>query len=165
VRFDQLWKEPAAQQVPAESLPHVPDGTHVGEIKFVDERTKDFVKCEANPQGHVILVLVEVSGFAPFFTDVPAHHRGAVEALCRSAGVDPPDPSADWDCRVLKGRTVTMETVHGVGKTGKDYIRVERWKPGPKPLPAEVRNTPPRTPAKKADAIVKANGGDDDIPF
>jgi hypothetical protein len=58
-----------------------------------------------------------------------------------------------------------METVHGVGKTGKDYIRVERWKPGPKPLPAEVRNTPPRTPAKKADAIVKANGGDDDIPF
>jgi len=164
VRFDQLWKEQSAPQAAPENLPHVPDGVHVGEIKFVDERKKDRVQCEANPEGYVILLLVDVSGFAPFFVDVPAHHRGSVEALCRSAGIDPPDPKAEWDCKVLKGRTVTVETVHGVGKTGRDYVRVERWRPGPKPLPAEIRNAPNRTPTQKADAA-SATVRDDDIPF
>lgn len=167
MKFGEFWKEPAATHTEVVSnLPVVPDGTHVGQIKFVDVREKDRAKCDANPSGTVLLLLVEVSGYQAFFVDVPVHHRARIEAVCRSAGVEPPDPSLEWDERQLKGRTVTVETIHGIAeKTGRDYVRVERWKPGTKPLPAAVRNAPTRSVAKKADAIVKAAGGDDDIPF
>lgn len=165
MRFDEFWKGQAAPTAAkAENLPHVPDGTHVGEIKYVDWREKERAKAPDNPKGVVLLVLVEVAGYAPVWVDVPAHYRGTIEAVCRSASIDPPDPSADWDCRALKGRTVTIETVHGIGKSGADYVRVEKWKAGPAPLPAEVRNAPPRSPAKKADAAAKAVAPDD-IPF
>jgi hypothetical protein len=143
-------------------LPHVPDGTHTGEIKFVDFRKKDWAKCDANPNGDVILMLVAVPKYEPFFTDVPCHLRGTVEAVCRAASVAVPVPTDDWDCRVLKGKQVTIETIHGLNKAGRDYVRVERWKAGPAPLPEAVRDAPTRTATKKADA---AGHDPDDIPF
>ena len=161
MRFGKLWTQDA-EVAPSETLPLVPDGTHVAQVKFVDFRKKERVKCDANPDGEVILVLLAVPKYEPFFVDVPCHYRGTVEALCRSASVDPPDPNADWDCRVLKDRMVTVETIHGIGKTGKDYVRVERWKTGPAPLPSVVRNAPARTPKQKAD---NAGHDPDDIPF
>lgn len=163
MKFDQFWKA-APQTAKPENLPHVPDGTNVGEIKYVDWREKERAKCEDNPKGVVLLVLVEVAGYAPVWVDVPAHYRGTIEAVCRSASIDPPDPSADWDCRALKGRTVTIETVHGIAKSGAEYVRVEKWKPGPAPLPAAIRNAPPRKPAATVDAAARA-AAPDDIPF
>lgn len=157
-----MWSDKQVSETAV--LPHVPDGTHTAEIKYVDFRQKDRVKCDANPNGDVLLMLVAVPKYEPFFTDVPCHLRGTIEAVCRAASVPPPVPSEDWDCRVLKGKWVAIETVHGLTQAGRDYVRVERWKAGPEPLPAAVREAPKRTATKKADA---ASPGmpDDDIPF
>lgn len=155
-----MWTADAEVAKP-ESQPHVPDGTHVAEVKYVDFRKKDRFKCPANKDGEYLLMLLEASGFATFWVDVPCHYRGTIEAVCRSASVDVPNPSEDWACGVLKGRMVTVETVHGISKSGNDYVRVERWKAGPAPLPKEVREAPPRPRA----ASKPVSADPDDIPF
>jgi len=166
VRFDSLWKESQATAADAEAvLPMVPEGTHVGTVKWVKWDTKDEVKSSDNKDGTVLLVLVDVHGYKPFWSNIPAHYRGKIEALCRAASIDTPDPSVDWDEQELKGRAVTVDVLHAISRAGNQYVKVEKWKPGPKPLPAAIRKAPPRTPAQKADAAVKAAGGDDDIPF
>jgi hypothetical protein len=94
---------------------------------------------------------------------IPCHHRGKVEQLCRSARVDP--PAGEWDEKVLKGQHATVETVLALSKAGNEYVKVAAWKPGPEPLPKEIREAPPRrTPAQKVRAASPAIGSDD-VPF
>jgi len=160
VRFDSLWSD--KDVATADVLPHVPDGTHQAEVKYVDFRKKDRIKCDANPDGDVLLILLAVPQYEPCWVDVPCHLRGTIEAVCRSASIEPPVPTEDWQCRPLKGKWVTVETIHALTQAGRDYVRVERWKAGPAPLPATVRDAPKRTPSKKADV---AGHDPDDIPF
>jgi hypothetical protein len=56
---------------------------------------------------------------------------------------------------------VTVETLLAVSKAGNEYVKIERFKPGPKPLPAAVAKAAPRKPAKPAEPLPP----EDDIPF
>lgn len=144
----------------------VPDGTHVAEIKWAGIQNKDWAKSDRNPEGKVLAVKLEVSAkYKPFWESIPCHQRGRVEQLCRAARVDP--PRGEWDERELKGQMATVETVLALSKAGNEFVKVVAWKPGPAPLPKEIRQAPARkTLAQKAKAeFVAGGGGADDVPF
>ncbi len=144
----------------------VPDGTHVAQIKWVGIQNKEGAKNDRNPEGKVLAVKLEVSAkYKPFWESIPCHQRGRVEQLCRAARIDP--PRGEWDERELKGQMATVETVLALSKAGNEFVKVVAWKPGPEPLPKEVRDAAPRkTLAQKAKAeFVAGGGGADDVPF
>ena len=142
----------------------VPDGTHVAQIKWVGIQNKDWAKNDRNQEGKVLAVKLEVSAkYKPVWESIPCHQRGKVEQLCRAARVDP--PRGEWDERELKGQMATVETVLALSKAGNEFVKVVAWKPGPAPLPKEVREAAPRkTPAQKVRAASPAIGSDD-VPF
>jgi hypothetical protein len=142
-----------------------PDGTHVAQITWAGIQHKDWAKGTGNPDGKVLTVKLEVSAkYRPIWESIPCHYRGKVEQLCRSARVDP--PSGEWDEKCLKGQHASIETMLALSKAGNEYVKIAAWKPGPEPLPKEIREAPPRkTLPQKAAATFKANGGADDIPF
>jgi hypothetical protein len=168
VKFDDYWEDSAAaadnSQQQADK-PMLPDATHVGEIKWCGEKEKAFAKdADKNPRGKCLTVLVEVTGYEPVFVDLPVHWRGLIEAVCRSARVDRPVKGEEWDEQVLKGKYVTIETVQNVSNsTGRQYVRVQKWKPGTELPPKQLRDTKPRSAAQKAHRHVQEAG--DDIPF
>ena len=163
MRFDDYWgDEFDGAAVPASELPMVPDGRHTGEIIKAEFKDLKFKISDANPTGASLVVKIDVPKAQPVEAIVPCHFRGLIETVCRAASVELPQKGEDWQARCLLGRTVTIETVQGVGKTGKEYVRIEKWHPGPAPLPAEVaKRAPARTPAAKVTAGLDA----DDIPF
>ena len=141
----------------------VPDGTHVAKITWSGIQTKDWAKGTGNPEGKVLTVKLEVSArYRPIWESIPCHHRGKVEQLCRSARVDP--PAGEWDEKVLKGQHATIDTLLALSKAGNEYVKIAAWKPGPDPLPKEIREAPARTPAAKVRAASPGISGDD-IPF
>jgi hypothetical protein len=136
-----------------------PEGTHVATIGWVKIQPKDWAKNKSNPEGQCLTVRLDFGkGIKSVFDSIPCDRRASVEALCRSARVDP--PRGDWDEKQLKDQAVTVETVIAVSKAGRDFVKVERYKPNAEPLPPQIRN---RTPTQKADAA--SNAPDDDIPF
>lgn len=140
-----------------------PDGTHVATIGWVRVMPKDWAKSEHNKTGQCLVVRLDIKkGIKAVFDTIPCHRRGAIAALCRSARVDP--PAGTWDEQILVDREVTVETSLAVSKAGNDYVKVIAYKPGPDPLPAEVRTRPARTPTQKADAAASV-ASTDDIPF
>jgi hypothetical protein len=64
---------------------------------------------------------------------------------------------------VLVGCQVQVETVLGVAKSGNEFIRIDKWHPGPE-RPAVAKPAPARTPAAKVEAAGQG-GASDDIPF
>ena len=84
--------------------------------------------------------------------------------LIRSLGMTP----AQWraaDPSDIAYRTVRAEIYHKVSpQTGKTWVNVRRFLP-PEATAEVAPQAKPRSPAKKADASFKANGGGDDIPF
>jgi hypothetical protein len=143
----------------------VPDGTHVAQIKWVGIQNKEWAKGDKNRDGEVLTVKLEVSSrYKPVWESIPCHQRGRVEQLCRAARIDP--PRGEWDERELKGQMATVETVLALSKAGNEFVKVVSWKPGPEPLPKEIREAAPRkTLPQKAKAEFVAGGGGDDIPF
>lgn len=139
-----------------------PEGTHVAEIGWVDIQPKDWAKSPTNKDGTCLGVRLDIAkGIKAVFDWIPCDRRGSIEALCRSARVEP--PRTEWDETCLKGQMVTVETVIALSKAGNDYVKVVKYKPNAETLPQEVRERPARTPTQKADAATKFP--DDDIPF
>jgi hypothetical protein len=140
-----------------------PEGTHVATIGWVKIQAKDWAKGKANPDGQCLTVRLDFDkGIKSVFDSIPCDRRGSIEALCRSARVEA--PRGDWDESQLKDTTVTVETVIAVSKAGRDYVKVDRYKPNAEPLPkAVLERSANRTPTQKADAASSAPN--DDIPF
>jgi hypothetical protein len=140
-----------------------PEGTHVATIGWVKIQPKDWAKGKNNPEGQCLTVRLDFSKeIKSVFDSIPCDRRGSIEALCRSARIEP--PRGDWDETQLKDHAVTVETVIAVSKAGRDYVKVERYKPNADPLPKAVaERTVNRTATQKADAASGASG--DDIPF
>lgn len=142
-----------------------PEGTHVGTIGWAKVQPKDWAKnAKANPEGLCLTVRIDVKpGIKAVFESIPCQRRGAIEALCRSARVDP--PAGQWDEQTLVGQAVTFESVIALSKQGRDYVKIEKFKPNADLPPAAVLERPAakRTATQKADAASGASN--DDIPF
>jgi hypothetical protein len=142
-------------------LPLLPDGAHVGEIKWAGYQQKPYAKSPKNEHGDVLTVKIVVPKYRPQWESIPCHFFGKVAALCAAAGVTAPSKtSPQWDETQLVGKSITIETLQAVSKLGNDYVRLERIKPAPKAADAGPAKAPPRAPAKPA-----AEFPQDDIPF
>lgn len=164
MNFDDLWNW---DDKPAATVDHghtqlLPDGTHTGDIVKAEFKNLKFKVTDTNPSGTCLSVIWEKPLFYPVESLVPADWRGLLEAICRAAGVEPPRRGEDWDEKVLVGRVATIDVVNVVAASGKEYQRVTKWHPGPKPLPEAVKKRPAaRTQAQKVTQELDA----DDIPF
>jgi hypothetical protein len=139
-----------------------PEGVHTATIGWLKMQPQVWAECDANPKGWCLLVRLDVKkGIKAVFDTIPCHRRATIEALCRSARIDP--PRGDWDESELKGCVVTFESVISLSKKGNDYVLIKGYKPNAEPLPKEIRDRPARTPTQKADAA--AAMPNDDIPF
>ena len=139
-----------------------PEGVHTATIGWLKMQPKEWAECDANPKGMCLTVRLDVKkGIKAVFDTIPCHRRATIEALCRSARIDP--PRGDWDESELKGCVVTFESVISLSKKGNDYVLIKGYKPNSEPLPKEIRDRPARTPTQKADAA--AAMPNDDIPF
>ena len=138
-----------------------PEGRHTATVVWCGIQAKEWAKNPSNEEGHVLAVKLDVkAGIKAVWESIPCHQRGKIEALCRAAGVEP--PRGDWDEQTLKGRTLSFESVLAISKKGNDFVKIERFLPGPEPLPASMRAPANRTPLQKADAVAAST---DDIPF
>jgi len=166
MRLDSFWPAGDEPDEPGESR-LCPDGRHTGTITKAAYRDVpyDWARHQVqNPAGTCLDVTIKVPGSWPVKATIPMHYRQRLEAVCRSARVPIPDRSTDWDETDLIGQTVVIETVAGIGKTGTEFVRIEKWHPGPEPLPPVEKARPARTPAAKVDAAGQG-GTADDIPF
>lgn len=166
MRFDDFWTDDDDQAPQATSdLPMLPDGEHAGTIVAAKVKDLKFMVKPENPRGTSLVLEVEVTGHKPVEAIIPAQMRWLVESVCRSASVHIPYKGEDWDPEVLIDRQVRVETVYGIAKSGREYVRVEKWIKGPDPLPqAHAAKPPARTPAAKVEAAGQG-GASDDIPF
>lgn len=168
MRFDEYFD--AYDDKPA--LPMLPDSApgqpHVGMVTTAAEKrvNQPWAKSDKNTDGICLVLMVDVTGYAPVEVTIPAHFTAKVAAVCRSARVEPPVQGQDWDERELVGRTVTFESAVTVSARGTEYVRVNKWLSNGPPLPAPAAKPKPpaRTPTKKADAAASA-AAPDDIPF
>jgi len=158
MRFADYWPEDDAAAGTTD-LPLCPDGTHTGEIIQAKAKRLEFMKRDGNADGACIVIVVDVPRSQPVETIIPATFRGKIEAVARAAGVPVPSRVDDWDEQQLVGRMVTIETVLAVSKSGKDYVRVEKWLPSPsqKIAPSKPVAAPARRPVPQP--------AGDDIPF
>lgn len=161
MKFDKWWMdddERGGQTATAE-LPQVPDGEHVAKITKAIFKDLAFKKCDQNEDGTSLVIELEVTGHRPIEAIVPAHFRGMVEAVCRAASVGLPKRGDDWDQSCLVGQFCRISTVQGIGKTGREYVRIDKWIPGRAPLPEAITKAPPRQKTKRDETP------EDDIPF
>lgn len=162
MKFAEFWtEETASSQAPAGDTPPLPEGTHVGTIGHVSWRNVEWKKSPANPEGLCLNLRVDVAGYQAAWDDIPAQMRNIIEAVCRSARVHLPKPSEEWDCGELKGQTVTVETISGVSRAGKPFVRISKYRPSTPPLP----KTPAAEKPAKAQKPQAADLAPDDIPF
>ena len=168
MNFDEFWKDDGDQTTTSTGdLPMLPDGEHAGEIVQAKAKDLKFMVKPENPRGTSLVLEVEVAGYRPLEAIIPAQMRWLIESVCRSASVHIPYKGEDWDPEQLVGRQVRVETVYGIAKSGKEYVRVEKWIAGPDPLPATVAapaKPAARTPAAQVEAAGQG-GASDDIPF
>jgi hypothetical protein len=164
MRFDDFWLDDEGGQ-PSGDLPMATDGEHAAEITDAKFKDLKFMVKPENPQGTSLVLAVNINGFRPLEAIIPAQMRWLIESVCRSASVNVPVKGQDWDCEHLVGRQVRVETVFGIAKSGREYVRVDKWVAGPEPLPpAAAKPAPARTPAAKVEAVGQG-GSPDDIPF
>lgn len=161
MKFGDWWSEEDEAE-PVGQLPLCQDGRHTGTIKAAEIKDLKFKVSDRNPSGTSLVVKVDVPKHQAVEAIVPVQFRGLIEAVCRAARVPTPDPNEHWDVTQLVGQVVVIETVFGIGKTGREYVRVDKWHAGPDPLPAA--KAPARTPAAKV-AAAGQGGSSDDIPF
>jgi len=152
------------------SLPLVPDGTHVGEVKWCGFKDVDFdwAKAPNNPTGHCLRLKICVANYRPVWADIPCHFTGKVSAVCASARVEPPTKAnPKWHEGDIVGKFVTIETVLKVSASGREYVRIDKWKPGPPMLPKSVKAAEPAAAKQRATTAQKITSQlpDDDIPF
>lgn len=160
MNFDRWWMEESETSIATDELPLVPDGEHVAKVVKAKFKDLAFKKSDQNEHGTSLVVELEVTGYRPVEAIVPAHFRGMVEAVCRAASVATPKKGEDWDESCLVDQFVRIATLQGVGKTGREYVRIEKWIPGRQPLPEAITKAPPRAKPAKKDKTP-----DDDIPF
>ena len=146
--------------VATDELPLVPDGEHVAKVVKAKFKDLSFKKSEQNEHGTSLVVELEVTGYRPVEAIIPAHFRGMVEAVCRAASVPTPKKGENWDESCLVDQFVRISTVQGVGKTGREYVRIDKWIPGRDPLPEAITKAPKRAKPAKAH-----EPPEDDIPF
>ena len=159
MRFDAYWPDDV-QERPAESSELLPDGQHNGEIVYVKEQEKEWARSEHNPRGAVITLKISFGEkYAPVWQDVPAHYRGKISAIATAAGVSPPVKGVDWPIDQLVGCYVMCDTTQGIGKTGREYVRINTWRPGTRP-PAVARGA-----QAKETARLREEFDDGDVPF
>lgn len=165
MKFGDFWKDDSpANEAPAGETPMLPDGTHVGTIGHVSMRNVEWKKSDANPEGLCLNLRVDVTGYQAAWDDIPAQMRNIIEAVCRSCRVHLPAPDEDWDCQTLKGQTVTIETISGISKGGRPYVRISKYRPSNPPLPKELAKPAAVKPKAKAKEPVPTLTPDD-IPF
>lgn len=158
--FDSWATDESQGDKPAQAdLPMLPDGRHAGEINYVAIKTAKWCENQLNAEGTYILLGIDVPGYKRVWESVPVDRRAKIEAVCRSAGVAKPTPPDPWDEEQLKGQWVSIETVVGIAKSGKEYVRVERFHGDKKPLPPEQPKA--KRPAKEP----VEDQFPDDIPF
>jgi hypothetical protein len=158
--FDSWATDESNGEKPAQAdLPMLTDGRHAGEINYVAIKTAKWCENQLNAEGTFILLGIDVPGYKRVWESVPVDRRAKIEAVCRSAGVAKPTPPDPWDEEQLKGQWVSIETVVGIAKSGKEYVRVERFHGDKKPLPTEQPKA--KRPAKEP----VEDQFPDDIPF
>lgn len=164
MRFDEWFDEALqASTTSTAHLPLCPDGRHGGEIVKAGFANKSFKQSLANPEGTSLVLQVAVSGCQHVEAIIPKELRGLMEAVCRAAGVPPPQRGEDWDEKQLLGKQVQIETVLGMSAKGTEYVRITKWHKGPTQAPAK----PPaaRSQTAKAHKEFTAHADADDIPF
>jgi hypothetical protein len=161
VKFSEWWSDDDEAEAVG-VLPLCEDGRHTGTISRAEIKDLKFKVSDRNPSGTSLVVKVAIPKHQAVESIAPVQFRGQIEAICRAARVNTPDPSDDWDVSQLVGQVVVIETVFGIGKTGREYVRVDRWHPGPDPLPETKAAA--RTPAARI-AAAGHGGNVDDIPF
>jgi hypothetical protein len=163
MKFDAFWGlDDEATFDETDTLPLAPDGRHTGEIVKAEFKDLKFKVTNDNTQGTCLVVKVDVPKAQPVEAIIPCQYRGLIEKVCRAASIPLPVRGEDWRADQLLGRTVTIETVQGVGNSGREYVRIATWHPGPAALPEEIKRRPsPRTQAQKVTQELAA----DDIPF
>ena len=175
MNFDQWWnwdEEPRGAVVDHGHTQKLPDGRHTGDIVSAKIENKKFKVTDDNPTGTCLVVTWSKQGYYPAESIVPLNWRGLIEAICRAAGVAPPQRGQEWDEKALVGRVATIDVENVQAPSGKEYQRVTKWHASPqKPLPPAEKAPPPvnrspaRTPAAKAHAEFKEHADADDIPF
>jgi hypothetical protein len=170
VNFDQWWDFDDDGSRPAVDHGHtqkIPNGRHTGDIVSAEIKDFKFKVTDTNPTGTCLVVTWSKTGFYPVESICPLNWRGLIEAICRAAGVAPPQRGEDWDEKALVGRVATVDVENVVAPSGKEYQRVTKWHAGAsKQLPAEpVKRAAARTPAAKAHADFKEHSDADDVPF
>lgn len=143
--------------------PMLPDGKHVGKIVVAEVKDLEFKQSDTNPKGTTFAVKVAVNGYQLAEDLVPIYMRGVIQAIYRSAGIDPPTKGESFEsaCARLKGQTAPIESTLTIAKSGREYVRL-KWLPGVKPLPQSSRTETRAKPKAKAAPVDEAP---DDIPF
>lgn len=169
MRFDDwwTWDDEPGEGAANSHTQKLPDGRHTGDIVKAEVKDLKFKQTDDNPTGTCLVVSWSKQGFYPVESIAPLNWRGLIEAICRAAGVAPPQRGEDWDEASLVGRVATIDVENVVAKSGTEYQRVTKWHASPqKPVaPAEPKKRPARTPAAKAHAEFKERASEDDIPF
>lgn len=160
--FGDFWTDDEGQGQAVTATgeqPMLPDGKHVGKIVVAEVKNLAFKTSDRNPKGTTLAVKVAVNGYQLAEDLIPITMQGLVEAVYRSAGIDPPTKGESFEsaCDRLKGQTAPIETTLEVAKkSGRDYVRI-KWLPGVKPLPAsakaETRARKPRVETTDPDDI------------
>lgn len=161
MNFDRWWEtSDNTGTVAATELGMVPDGEHVARISKAVFKDLKFKISDQNEHGTSLVVELEVKGYAPLEAIIPAQFRGMIEAVCRAASVPTPKPPEDWDEKTLIDQWCRVQTLQGVGKSGREYVRIDRWLPGREPLPESIAKAP-----KRAKPAKPQSNDEDDIPF
>jgi len=170
MQFDWPTDEDFRPEQPSTSAdekdrPMVADGRHTATIRWAGEQAQEWAKHDDNPTGKVLTIKLDFGPqWRPVWESVRAHWRGAIEAVCRCAGVAAPVSGTPWSESELVGRHVVVDTVQAIAKSGREYVRIEKWHVGPPVV--ELPKVERRTLPQKAAAEVRANGGaDGDFPF
>lgn len=160
--WDEFLDDGPAAAAGGGALPLLQDGTHIGTIEWAGYQDKTWAKSDRNQTGSCLTVKISFPGHREVWESIPRNQAARVQALCSAARVDPPKRGEPWDHTALKGAIVSVQTVLGISKAGNEYVRIEKFHPGPKTLPEEVRKAPPRKPAASTPAWEKDSN---DIPF
>lgn len=144
--------------------PMLPDGKHIGKIVVAEVKDLEFKQSDTNPSGKTFAVKVAVNGYQLVEDLIPITMRGVIQAVYRSAGIDPPTKGESFEaaCARLRGQTAPIESTLATAKSGREYIRI-KWLPGVKPLPPSARTETRAKP--KAAKPAPVDEAPDDIPF
>ena len=158
---DWGWSDEATTQKSQPASEPLAPGRHVARIKAAQWKTKDRVPDkwrDRNPQGHHVLVVLEVDSQGTFHTiyaEVARHWQWLFGVICDATGTDMPTDTS-WQPSEWVWQKVDIETSLYEGRKAK----VEKWFPHE---PGGVEAPPAKKPAARTGAAKVAAA--DDIPF